>query len=94
MVLVLCLGVLLMFFDFDYVIVAQLKGFESSRVDRSYRILHVTVPRTKFTFCLTINRYVHVPPLKKGDKIRVYLDVFCRGKSDKPQYKVVGIRHV
>ena len=81
----------MLFFDFDYVIVEKFESYEPTRIDRKHQLLTVKLPRSKQKLCFLINRYVNVPYLKKGDRVRLRLEIFVRGKSTTPSFKVVAI---
>ncbi|MBP1041645.1 hypothetical protein I6N95_11565 [Vagococcus sp. BWB3-3] len=80
-----------MFFDFDFVIVEKFERYESKRIDRKHQLLTIKLPHSKQKLCFVINRYVNVPHLKKGDRVRLRLEIFVRGRSTTPLFKVVAI---
>jgi len=90
------LGGLLLFTSYEYVIVHKVVINTFSRFGRKTKtqVLHFRLPDNKQLFILKIPNKFDLSGIKKGDKLRVHLHVFRRGRSYMPQFTVNGIEVV
>lgn len=66
------------------------KYIEQTMKNRMYRLLFVRSKGQKDVFCYTINRFIEIGNLKRGDKIVLILNVYsCMGET--PRYKVCEV---
>lgn len=84
-----------MFTEYHHVIVVKYIQKIYPRANRSYHLLWIRFPKSWKKLCFDIPNHIAMPfDLKKGEKVRLKIHVFTRGKSFKPQFTVAGIERI
>lgn len=82
-----------MYTDHEYVVVHKILITEINRFGDKWRsqILEFKLPDKKQLFSIGVPNTVEISHLKRGNKIKLQLHVFRRGRSYSPQFSVSGV---
>lgn len=83
-----------MFTEYYYVIVTNFVEQSFERANRKYRLLWVRFPKKWNQLCFSVPLSVDLPLLKRGDKVRLKLYFYTKGKSEKPKFTIAAIEKI
>lgn len=84
-----------MFTEYYFVYVIEYIERSFPNANRKYRLLWIRFPKSWKKLCFDIPNDIAMPfDLKKGEKVRLKIHVFTRGKSFKPQFTVAAIERI